>query len=83
MPTLADGGGTMSSYPIIVEGVLTDEGVTCPAMRGDDGEFYTLAGDIGDLRPGQRVRVIGEVAEASICMQGTTIAVAQISSLAE
>jgi hypothetical protein len=71
---------TMSD-PVTIEGVLTDEGVTCPAMRGDDGELYTLAGDIGDLQPGQRVRVTGEVAEMSMCMQGTTIRVGDISPL--
>jgi hypothetical protein len=71
------------SEPVTIEGVLTDEGVTCPAMRGDDGELYTLAGDIGDLQPGQRVRVTGEVAEMSICMQGTTIEVGEISLLSE
>lgn len=70
------------SDPVTIEGVLTDEGVTCPALRGDDGELYTLAGDIGDLQPGQRVRVTGEVAEMSMCMQGTTIALHEIAPLA-
>lgn len=57
-----------------VVGTLTDEGVECPAMRGDDGELYTLGprdmvrGEVGD-----RVRVTGRIAEASICMQGTTL----------
>lgn len=71
------------SEPLTIEGVLTDEGVTCPALRGDDGELYTLAGDIGELQPGQRVRVTGEVAEMSMCMQGTTIALGDISALPE
>jgi hypothetical protein len=69
------------SDPVTVEGVLTDEGVTCPALRGDDGELYTIAGDIGELQPGQRVRVTGEVAEMSICMQGITIALGDITLL--
>lgn len=71
------------SEAVTIEGVLTDEGVTCPALRGDDGELYTLAGDIGELQPGQRVRVTGEVAEMSMCMQGTTIALGDITLLAE
>jgi hypothetical protein len=71
------------SDPVTIEGVLSDEGVTCPALRGDDGELYTLAGDIGELQPGQRVRVTGEVAEVSMCMQGTTIALGDITPLAE
>jgi hypothetical protein len=69
------------SEPVTVEGVLTDEGVTCPALRGDDGELYTIAGDIGELQPGQRVRVTGEIAEMSICMQGTTITLGDITPL--
>jgi hypothetical protein len=79
----ADGTQHGMSDPVTIEGVLSDEGVTCPALRGDDGELYTIAGDIGELQPGQRVRVTGEVAEMSICMQGTTIALGDITPLAE
>lgn len=64
--------------PLVVVGTLTAEGATCPAMRGDDGRLYTLAGEMGGLQPGQRVQVAGRVAEASICMQGTTITVDRI-----
>jgi LysM repeat protein len=60
---------------VAVAGVITDEGATCPAMRGSDGRLYTLAGDIGRVRPGDRVRVEGRIARASVCMQGTTIEV--------
>jgi hypothetical protein len=82
VPGFADEHEPMSD-PVTIEGVLTEEGVTCPALRGDDGELYTLAGDIGELQPGQRVRVTGEVAEVSMCMQGTTIALGDITPLAE
>ena len=58
---------------ITVRGVITGEGVECLAMRGRDGELYTLAGDVGDLEPGDRVQVQGRVADVSTCMQGTTI----------
>ncbi|HEU0076726.1 MAG TPA: DUF5818 domain-containing protein, partial [Longimicrobiaceae bacterium] len=61
-----------------VVGRLTDEGVECPALRGDDGRLYTLAGDTGGFRPGDRVTVVGTVAEMSTCMQGTTIGVRTI-----
>jgi len=59
-----------------VVGTLTDEGVECPAMRGDDGTLYTLGprelvrGEVGD-----RVRVVGRIAEGSICMQGTSLVI--------
>jgi hypothetical protein len=82
MPAMADEHEDVSD-PVTIEGVLTNEGVTCPALRGDDGELYTIAGDIGELQPGQRVRVTGEVAEMSICMQGITIALGDITPLAE
>lgn len=61
-----------------VGGTLTDEGVTCPAMRGGDDTLYTLAGSIGELEPGARVTVVGHLAEVSICSQGLTLAVDHI-----
>lgn len=58
-----------------ITGVVTGEGVECLAVRGNDGQLYTLAGDVGDLQPGDRVRVHGQRAEVSYCQQGTTIEV--------
>jgi hypothetical protein len=68
-----DGGAT-----IRVTGVITDDGVECTALRGDDGRLYTLAGGAGGFKSGDRVRVIGKVAEMSFCMLGTTIEVRRI-----
>jgi hypothetical protein len=62
-----------------VTGLLTGEGVECPAMRGDDGRLYTLTGNLQGNRQGDRVRVVGTVAEISFCMQGTTVVIEQIS----
>ena len=67
-----------TSGEVTVTGTLTGDGVECPAMEGDDGALYTLAGDIGSFGPGDRVRVTGEIAEMSFCMQGTTIQVQAI-----
>ena len=64
--------------PVTVTGTLTDEGVECQALRGDDGHLYTLAGDLSGFSTGDRVRVKGRVAEVSICQQGTTIEVRRI-----
>ena len=58
---------------IALAGIISDDGVTCPAMRGRDGRLYTLVGDVGGVRPGDRVRVEGRITRTSICMQGTTI----------
>ena len=63
---------------INVRGTLTGEGVECQALRGDDGELYTLTGDLSGFEEGDRVKVRGTVAEVSICQQGTTIEVQSI-----
>lgn len=63
---------------VVVRGVLTDEGVECQALRGDDGILYTLAGKLEGFQVGDRVRVQGTVAEMSICQQGTTLDVKKI-----
>lgn len=65
---------------IEVTGVITREGVECPALRSDRGELYTLAGDLGRFEPGDRVRVRGARPGVSICQQGTTIEVQNIEA---
>ncbi len=61
-----------------VRGRITDEGVTCPAMRGPGEELYTLAGSLGSAVPGDDVAVTATIADASICMQGITLVVQEI-----
>ena len=61
-----------------IEGILTNEGIECRAMRGGSGELYTLAGDLAGLNPDDRICVEGTVAEFSICQQGTTIDVERV-----
>jgi len=65
---------------ICIRGHLTDEGIECPALRGENGVLYTLSGDTGRLEVGDEVCVCGTVAEVSFCMQGTTITVTRIFS---
>jgi hypothetical protein len=60
---------------IVREGTITNEGVECPALRGEDGVLYTLAGNAAELNAGDEVVVRGTLAETSFCMQGTTIQV--------
>ncbi len=74
---------TPSKGRVTVVGTLNDEGVECPAMRGDDGQLYTLGGDLKGYRSGDRVKVTGEVAEMSTCMQGTTISIESIERAPE
>lgn len=72
------GQGDGRGNRITVTGTITREGVECPALRGENGRLYTLAGDTGRFGPGDRVQVQGERAEVSSCMQGTTISVNRI-----
>jgi LysM repeat protein len=65
---------------IDLTGTITREGVTCTAMRGDDGRLYTLAGQTGNFGPGDRVRVTGDLAQMSFCQQGSTVNVRTIRS---
>jgi hypothetical protein len=58
---------------LCVEGVLTAEGVECPALRAKDGTLYTLTGDLEGFHAGDRVRACGQEAFVSICMQGRTL----------
>ena len=66
---------------IRVTGVLTDEGAECPVLRGDDGKLYTLTPrDLQGFQVGDRVAVMGKVAEISFCNQGTTLEVQKITA---
>jgi hypothetical protein len=59
-------------------GTLTDEGVECQALRARGNQLFTLTGDLGGFQTGDRVRVVGSVAEVSTCQQGTTVVVRSI-----
>lgn len=60
------------------EGILTNEGVTCQAMRTGDGRLLTLGGALRGFGPGDRVCVCGPPSVTSFCQQGTTIYIALI-----
>jgi hypothetical protein len=63
---------------VAVRGTLTGEGVECQALRGSDGQLYTLTGNLKGFNVGDRVHVTGSFAEASTCQQGRTIEVLKI-----
>jgi hypothetical protein len=73
------GEGKKQDGRVTVVGRLTGEGVECQALRGDDGQLYTLLGNIGSLPVETRVCVSGERMEASTCQQGVTIKVRSIA----
>jgi hypothetical protein len=60
---------------VTVTGTVTDEGVQCRALRGDDGVLYTIrhTDAVRALRAGDRVRIEGRTAVVSNCQQGITI----------
>lgn len=72
---------TTPSNVVVVTGVITDEGVECLAMRGDDGKLYTLGRPANPPAAGTRVRVTGTVAEVSTCMQGITLSVTKLEKI--
>jgi hypothetical protein len=68
-----------SKSTMSIEGVVTKEGVECPAVRADDGKLYTITGkDRDKLKPGLHVKITGEIAQMSTCMQGVTIVASEI-----
>lgn len=67
-------GGVDSAGEIALAGVLTDEGVNCPALRDDAGNLYSLLGDLEGYDDGDRVLVKGSgMADDRICGQGNTV----------
>ncbi len=63
-----------------ISGTLTGEGVECPALRGDDGQLYTLTGDLGGATIGDALCVEGQLVEISICQQGMTLDVERLTA---
>jgi len=51
---------------ISVDGTI-NRGLACTSVDADNGERYALSGDLGGVRDGDRVRVIGFVGGRSLC----------------
>ena len=71
MPGDLRAGNKMTN--IIITGTLTDKGVECPGMMGDDGQLYSLIGNIEDFKFGQHIRVEGKVVAISHCRRGISV----------
>jgi hypothetical protein len=62
-----------------IYGTVTEPGTSCLAIEGPEKNLYTLEGDTGLWSPGQRVLVIGTIAEQSSCgSRGLPITVREI-----
>jgi hypothetical protein len=47
-------------------------------MRGEDEELYLLAGETGDVRPGDHVVVEGTLGRSARCRSGTSLQLLRI-----
>lgn len=79
-PAAAPAPDAVSSEEQCVVGLLTGDGVECPAMQSLQGDVFTLIGDLQGRGPGDMVCVCGRPVEMSTCMQGTTIELTRIGS---
>lgn len=61
------------NQPVHVEGVLTDNGMGCTALRTHDGSLYTFARDLEGPKKGERLWVDGYVTTGKGCRLGTNI----------
>jgi len=61
------------NQPVHVEGVLTDNGMGCTALRTRDGSLYTFARDLEGPKKGERLWVDGYVTAGKGCRLGTNI----------
>ena len=68
---------------ITVTGVVTDEGVECRAMRGDDGVFYTFTDLPDEIQAGDRIEVRGTEMGDSTCQQGVTLRTVRVARPAQ
>ena len=73
---LLDPEGTERAVPREITGLLTDEGQSCPTLRGPDGTLYALVGEVPSVRAGTLVTIEAvEVDGAGRCSAGRTVAV--------
>jgi hypothetical protein len=61
-------------------GRVTTEADGCLTLRDTDDYLYALAGDVGDLRPGDDVVVEGSYSETGPCIDTSTIGVVRLIS---
>ena len=64
-----------------IYGTVNDQGIGCLAIDGPEDVLYTLQGDHRRWTAGQRVRVVGTIADVEACSgQGLPIAVREIEA---
>ena len=69
---------------MMILGTLTDEGVNCRAVRGDDGELYTFRHLPEELETGDRIAVeITQDPLAFACDQGRAVGWSSVKRLGD
>ena len=61
------------NQPVHLEGVLTDNGMGCSALRTSDGALYTFARELEGSKKGERIWIDGHVTTGKGCRAGTII----------
>ena len=70
-----DDGSGEAPVPTTITGLVTDEGQSCPTLRGPDGTLYALVGEVPQLAPGTLVSVEAVGVDTERCSAGRTVAV--------
>ena len=70
-----DMGKDEPAVPNAITGLITDEGQSCPTLRGPDGTLYALVGEVPSLAPGTLVRVETVGVDTEACTAGRTVSV--------
>ena len=64
-----------------VSGTVNDQGIGCLGIDGPEGVLYALQGGRRGFKPGQRVKVVGTIADVEACSGlGLPIAVQEITA---
>ena len=70
-----DDEATEATVPATIVGLITDEGQSCPTLRGADGTLYAMVGEVPNLEPGTLVSVEAVGIDTERCSAGRTVAV--------
>ena len=70
-----DDGRAETGVPETITGLITDEGQSCPTLRGPDGTLYALVGEVPSLPPGTLVSVEAVGVDTERCSAGRTVAI--------
>ena len=74
-PTPDTGEEVERAVPSEITGMLTDEGQSCPTLRGADGALYAMVGEVPSVEPGTMVTIEATEVASERCSAGRTVAV--------